>query len=89
MANDDLFKYVAIDEDEHERDLQESTQAHKGNPMPRRLLSLEKIYDLQNYFKGPTNAKTHNSTLLHEQVNLGTKGDPKYVNHSMHCSPQE
>ena len=44
------------------------------------MVSLEKIYDLQNLFQGPVNSKTHNSTLLHEQINLGIDKDLNFVN---------
>ena len=46
---------------------------HKGG------VSLERLYDPQNHFKEPVNAKTYSSTISQEQVNLGTKEDMKYV----------
>jgi hypothetical protein len=41
---------------------------------------LEKLFDLQEKFRRPTNTKTRISTLLYEVVNLGTEQDPKNIN---------
>jgi len=60
----------------------------KGNTMPKGMVSLEKLYDLQNRFSGLTNTKTQSSKLAFEQVNLGTPEYPKYVNLGTCCSPQ-
>lgn len=57
--------------------------------MPNQVVFLEKLYDLHNLFKVPTNAKTHSSTLSHEHVKLGTKEYLKYVNLSTCSTPQE
>ena len=89
MANDDVFKDIAIDEDEHEQSLQDTIDASKGNLIPIGVVSLEKLYDLQNRFQGPKNAETHNSTLMHEQINLGTDKEPKFVNVGMCCTTEE
>lgn len=80
MANVYVFKYVAIDEHEHERFRQKLTYAHKGNPTLKGVVNFEKLYDLQSHFKGPTNAKIHGYKLSHEQVILGTNEYIKYVN---------
>lgn len=48
MANADVFKDVSIDEDEHDQALQEASSAMKGNNTPKSVVSLEKLYDLQN-----------------------------------------
>jgi len=85
MANTDVFKDAAIDEDEHEQSLQVGVDDKKGNLIPKGVVSLEKLYDLQNHFQGPRNNKIHSSTITHEQINLGTKQDPKFFNLGTSC----
>jgi hypothetical protein len=41
---------------------------------------LDKLFDLQEKFRRPTNTKTRSSTFLYEAVNLSTKQDPKNIN---------
>lgn len=48
MVNVDVFKDATIEENEHEKSLQEVFQASKGNTMPKCVVSQEKIYDLEN-----------------------------------------
>jgi len=57
--------------------------------MPKVVVSLKKLYDLQNHFRGPMNVETQISTSSHENVNMGTKDDSKYVNPGTCFSPQE
>lgn len=47
MVNDDTFKDAAIDEDEHEQSLQAGVDIKKGHLIPKGVVSLEKLYDLQ------------------------------------------
>jgi hypothetical protein len=47
---------------------------------------LEKLFDLQEKFRRPTNTKTKSSTLLYEAVNLGTEQDPKNINLGKNCT---
>jgi len=75
-----MFKDATKEEDKHEKALQEASNAMKGNTMPKGVMSLEKLYDLQNQFRRPTNTETQSSKLSSEQVNLGTQEDLKYVN---------
>lgn len=81
MTNAEVFKDAAIDKEE--------ADLRKGNPLPKGVVTLEKLFDLHNRFRGPPNTKTHSSTLLHEQINLNTESDPKYVNLGMGCTPEE
>lgn len=62
MANAEIFKDIAIDEDVHKQCMEETIDDSKGNPIPKGVVSLEKLYDLQNCFKGPKNTKP---TILH------------------------
>lgn len=50
MANVDVFKDAAIDEDKHEKTLQDAASASKGNLMLKGVVSLDKLYYLQNFF---------------------------------------
>jgi len=89
MANTDIFKDVAIDEDMHEQSLEDTVGDSKGNLILKGVVSLEELYDLQSHFKGPRNTKTNSSTLMYEQINLGVNRDPKFVNLGMHCTSKE
>lgn len=46
MANSDVFKDAAIDEDEHEQYLPTGDDDKKGNLIPKGVVSLENLYDL-------------------------------------------
>jgi len=48
--------------------------------MPRNIVKLEKLFNLQDKFRRPTNTKTSNSSLLYEVVNLDTEQNPKNIN---------
>ena len=50
---------------------------------------MEKLFDLQENFKRPTNTKTRSSTLHYELVNLGTEQDPKNINLGKNCTSVE
>lgn len=82
MTNAKVFIDATIDEEEHARSLQEEAGLQKGNPLPKGMVILEKLFDLQSCFKDPLNTKTHSSTLSLEKINLGIDSNPKYVNSS-------
>jgi len=65
MLNVDVFKDATIDEDEHDKALEDVAWERKENPILKGVLSLENMHDLQNHFRGLVNAKTHSSTLSH------------------------
>ena len=46
MVNVDVFKDATIDEDEHDKALQYTARESKENPIPKGMVSLEKLYDL-------------------------------------------
>ena len=89
MLNTDVFKDTVIEEEDHDRALQEELGDRKENPIPKGIVSLEKLFDLQNRFRGPPNTKVQSSTLAHRKINLGTDKDPKLVNLGNECTPQE
>ena len=83
LHSKDTFKGLVIDDEQHEALLQASTLEEKpkhSNIMPKNIVRLEKLFDLQEKFRKPTNTKTSSSTLLYEAVNLGTEHDPKNIN---------
>jgi hypothetical protein len=59
----------------------------KGNFIPKKVLTLEKLYDLQSRFQGSVNVKTNNSSMNYELINLGTVENPKNINLGTCCSP--
>ena len=64
-----------IDDEQHESLLQASIweeKAERSNKMPKNIVRLEKLFDLQDKFRRPTNTNTNNSSLLYEVVNLST-----------------
>ena len=46
MLNTEVFKDVVIEEADHDQALQEEREKHKENPMPKGIVSLEKLFDL-------------------------------------------
>lgn len=55
MANTDTFKDAAIDKYEHEQSSQAGEDIKKGHLIPKGVVSLENLYDLQECFQGPRN----------------------------------
>lgn len=89
MANGDVFKDVAIDDDEHEHSLQAEAGNRKGHLITKGVVTLEHIFDLQEHFQGSRNNKTHSSTMMHELINLGIEQDMTFVNLGTCCTQQE
>ena len=92
LHSEDTFKGLVIDDEQHEALLQASASKEKpehSNIIPKNIVRLEKLFDLQEKFKRPTNTKTRSSTLLYEAVNLGTKQDPKNINLGKNCTSAE
>ena len=72
---EDTFKGSVIDYEHHEALLQASTSKEKpehSNGMHKNIIRLEKLFNLQDKFRRPTNTKTNSSSLFYEVVNLGT-----------------
>ena len=63
IANDDIFKDETIDEDVHDQSMEDISNDSKGKPIPKGVVSLEKLYELMNHFKGPRNNKTLSAYL--------------------------
>ena len=57
--------------------------------MPKNIVRLERLFDLQEEFRRPTNTKTRSSTLLYQVVNLGTEHDSKNINLGKNCTHAE
>ena len=81
LTNDDTFKGVIIDDEEHQAELK------FDNFIPKGVRTLEQMFDLNEKFRIPANVKTHSSFLQFELINLGTETKPKYVNLGKCCSP--
>ena len=79
LTNDEVFKESAIDDEEHQEDLQNG-QVTKGNFMPKGMRTLEGMFDMHNKFIKPGNIKTDSSYMQYEMINLGMEAKPKYVN---------
>ena len=75
LHSEDTFKGSIIDYEQHEALLQASTLEEKpknSNGMPKNIIKMEKLFDLQEKFRRPTNTKRNKLSLLYEAVNLGT-----------------
>ena len=89
LHSKDTFKGSIIDDKQHESFLQASALEEKpehSDIIPKNIVKLEKLLDLQEKFRGSTNTKTRSSTLLYEVVNLGTEQDPKNINLGKNCT---
>ena len=62
LTMQEMFKGSIIDEDQHDMEMKkETTRLFKTvdeNPIPKSVVRLEKLYDLQDKFKMVTNFKT-------------------------------
>jgi hypothetical protein len=50
------------------------------NNIPKSVVRLENLYDLQDNFKKVTNCKTNISSMQFEVINLGTNNTPQNIN---------
>lgn len=57
--------------------------------MPKNIVKMEKLFDLQDKFKRSTNTKTSRSSLKLEVINLGTQHNPKTINLGTNCTHVE
>ena len=57
--------------------------------MPKNIIKLERLFDLQDKFKRPTNTNTSISSLRYEAVNLGTEKNPQTINLGRNCTVAE
>lgn len=64
---EETFKGSIIDEDQHDMEIKKETtwlsKTVDENTIPKSMVRLEKIYDLQDKFKRVTNCKTHSFTM--------------------------
>ena len=89
LHSEDTFKGSVIDDEHHEDLLQASTSKVKpehNNGMPKNIVRMEKLFDLQDKLRRPANTKTRNSSLLYEAVNLSTKHNPWNINLGNNCT---
>ena len=75
LHSEDTFKGSVIYEEQHKYIIQalasEKNLEH-SNVMPKNIIRLEKLFDLQDKLRRPSNTKTSSSFLLYEVVNLST-----------------
>ena len=79
LHSKDTFKGSIIDDELHKALLKALVLEDKLeyiNVMPKNIIMLEKLFDLQAKFKRPTNMKISNSSLRYEAINLGTDQNP-------------
>ena len=81
LTNDETFKDLVIDDEEHQANLQ------SGKFMLKGVRTLEGMFDLNKKFRNPANVKMNNSAMPDELINLGTEDEPIYVNLGKCCSP--
>lgn len=75
-ANVDVFMDASIDEEENDITLQEEVYEHKGNPMLKGVVMVEKLFDLQNHFWGPPNTKTQNTHIIQHVIPIQDRIKP-------------
>ena len=89
LHSEDTFKGLVIDDEQHEALLQASTSEENpehSNGMPKNIVSMEKLFELQDKFRRPTNTKRRSSSLLYEAVNLSTEQNPWNINLGNNCT---
>jgi hypothetical protein len=59
------------------------------NNIPKSVIRLEKLYDLQDKFKKVTNCNTNNSSMHFEVINLGFEKMPQTIKLGKKCSCEE
>jgi hypothetical protein len=92
LTSTDIFQDFVIDDEVHQKNLQDYQDEEnkiKANCIPRNVLSLENIFDLQSRFRTTMNPKMNNSTMMHALVNLGTPKQPNFINLGTCCSEVE
>ena len=79
LTNDETFKDLVIDDEEHQPNIQ------SGNFIPKGVRTLEGMFDLNSKFRKPANVKKNSSSMQYEQINLEIEAEPKYVNLGKCC----
>ena len=57
--------------------------------MPKNIIRLEKLFDLQDKFKRSINTKTSSSSLKYKAINLGTEQSLQTINIGTNCTHAE
>ena len=88
LHSEDTFKGLVINDEQNEALLQASSSKDKpeySNVMPKNIIKMDKLFDLWDKFKKPTNRKINSSSLRYEAINLGTKQNPQNINLGTNC----
>jgi len=75
LTSSDTLQDAVIYDETHQQELRtyrKEANKVKTNCVPKNVLTLEKLFDLQSNFRRPTNPNTNNSTMMHFLVNLAT-----------------
>ena len=92
LHSEDTFKGSIIDDEQHEALLQASASEDKPEysiGMPKNIIGLEKLFDIQDKFKRPADTKIGSTSLRYKVVNLGTKQNPQNINLGTNCTHAE
>ena len=89
LHSKDTFKGSIIDDEQHESLLQASAlddNPKYNNTMPKNIIRMEKLFNLQDKFKWSTNTKTISSPLEYEATNLDTEQNTQNINIGTNCT---
>ena len=93
LTMEDTFKESVINEEKHNTEIKGESRGPPNmsseNSIPRSVVKLEKLYDLQDKFKRVANCKTHNLVMQYEVINIGTLDKPQNINLGVECSNDE
>ena len=89
LHSEDTFKGSVIDDEQHECLFQASTSKENpehSNGIPKNIIILDKLFDIQDKFRRHTNTKTSSLSLLYEVVNLDIEQNPQTINLGKKCT---
>jgi len=86
LTSEGSYTNQIIDGEKHDQQLQQDST---NNAIPKSVVKLEDLYDLNDRFKRYTNSKLQSSTLNYELVNIGTNAKPQNINLGLGLAPEE
>lgn len=92
LTSKGTYENHVINEQTHDPEMNKSLKGDNfrtENFIPKSMVKLKDIYDLQYRFKKLVNAKTNSPTMNHEIINLGTNQNLRNVNIGLGCSPSK
>ena len=76
LHSEDTFRGLVIEDEHHEAIIQSSCAEDNleySNTMPKNIIKLDRLFNLQDKFKKSINTKTNSLSLKYEAVNLDTE----------------